>query len=90
MGTAKFYILISASFFFWIGKLDQINWVSAVLTVAGLTQAGAVAEILKGKKKDDDDQPSAEVPPGTPVPSDEFKEEVLARTPRGKRPPRRY
>lgn len=52
MGTAKFYILISSSLFFWFGKLDQGNWVSAVLTVAGLTQVSAVAEIMKGKSKD--------------------------------------
>ncbi len=50
MGTAKFYILISSSFFFWIDKLDQTSWLSAVLTVAGLTQASSIAEILRGKK----------------------------------------
>lgn len=54
MSTAKFYILISSSVLFWFGKLDQGNWVSCVLTVAGLTQVGAVAEIMKGKAKSDE------------------------------------
>lgn len=50
MGTAKFYILISSSLFFWFEKLDQTTWLTAVLTVAGLTNISAVAEILKGSK----------------------------------------
>lgn len=48
MTSAKFYILLSSSAFFWFGKLDQSNWLIAVLTVAGLKETVNVAGILKG------------------------------------------
>lgn len=53
MGTlfsVKFQILIAACTFLYMGKLDQANWVTVVLTVAGFRTINEVGGMVKSIK----------------------------------------
>lgn len=48
--SVKFQILVVASAFLYVEKLDQANWVTVVLTVAGFRTINDVSGIYKSVK----------------------------------------
>lgn len=48
--SVKFQILIAACAFLYVGKLDQANWVTVVLTVAGFRTINEVSGMYKSVK----------------------------------------
>lgn len=48
--SVKFHILAAACTFLYIGKLDQTNWVTVVLTVAGFRTLNEVSGMYKSIK----------------------------------------
>lgn len=48
--SVKFQILVTSCVFLYVGKLDQANWVTVVLTVAGFRTINEVSGIYKSVK----------------------------------------
>lgn len=48
--SVKFQILVASCAFLYIGKLDQSNWVTVVLTVAGFRTINEVSGMYKSIK----------------------------------------
>lgn len=48
--SVKFQILITACVFLYLDKLDQTNWVTVVLTIAGFRTINEVSGVYKSVK----------------------------------------